>query len=186
MASKHQPSAALLLALASALAVVLGVAPYAQAKTAEFKATVRFEQTVRSTLTSTDPSACQAPITASETVRFNTTKAQPVTADSVDAGSSQGLVELGPSGSGYAQIPGVVGTVERHADSPANPCSGTPAAAQDCGTRSPKHWELMLQPISTRRHGREHLQGLAVYGGPEQGPYPLFSSCSPPQEPVPA
>jgi hypothetical protein len=184
MSSNHQPSVTPVLAFAAALAVVLAVAPYAQAKSAAFKATVQFEGTVKSTLTSTDPSACKPPITASQTVRFNTTKAQPVTANIVDAGSSQGLVELGPSGSGYAQIPGVVGTIERHADIPPDPCYGNPAEAQDCGMRSPKHWEVMVQPQSTRRHGREHLQGLAVFGAPV-GPDP-FSSCTPPETPPPA
>jgi hypothetical protein len=182
MPSNHQPSVTPVLAFAAALAVVLTVAPYAQAKSAAFKATIQLEETVKSTLTSMEQGVCQPPITASQTVRFNTTKAQPVTAHIVDAGESQGLVELGPSGSGYAQIPGVVGTIERHNDIPPNnPCNGNPAEAQDCGMRSVKHWEVMVQPQSTRRHGREHLQGLAVFGAPV-GTDPL-SSCTGPEMP---
>lgn len=186
MPSHHRPSVAPLLAFGAALAVVLVVAPHAQAKTAAFKATLRFEETVKSTLTSTDPSACQAPITASETVRFRTTKAQPVTAYIVEAGGSRGLVELGPSGSGYAHIPGVVGTIERHAEIPPDPCSGEPAEAQHCGTRTPKRWDVMVQPQSTRRHGRLHLKGLAVFGGPDDQSPELFPSCTSPQTPPPA
>jgi hypothetical protein len=180
--------AAFVVALVAAFAVALSVAPDAQAKDAFFRATLQVQETVNSTITELDPVAASMycypplmppPITAFQTIRARTTKARPVTASMVDAGSSRGLVELGPSGSGYAQIPGVFGTIERHANNPPQMCGG-PVPAQDCGTRSSKQLDVMVQPISRRRQGREHFQGLAVYFGFDRDP---FSACYAPQIP---
>jgi hypothetical protein len=197
--SNHQPSGSPLLrcvagsavALVAALAVALGVAPDAQAKDASFKATVQATDTVKSTITQLGsdaaalycfPPMMPPPITVSQTIHARTTKVEPLTANMVDAGSSRGLVELGPSGSGYAQIPGVFGTIERHANNPPDKCGG-PIPPQHCGTKSSKHLDVMVQPISKRLHGREHFQGLAVYFGFDQDP---FSTCYAPESPHPA
>jgi hypothetical protein len=172
------------MAIVLALAVLLAIAPAAQAKSSAFKATIQFEEAVKTTVASTDTSRCQEPpLTATQTMRARTTSAQPVTAHIVDAGSSRGLVELGPSGSGYASIPGVTGTIERHAEGGSGQC-GPPRDPQDCGTKSPKRWDLMVQPQSARRSGRIHLKGLAVFAGPLDGN--PFSNCPSPEYPPPA
>ena len=204
-----------LLSCAAALAVAFGVAPDAHAlnpkDSASFVVTVQVVETAQSTTTSTNPNdqgplVCTRespdfntpnttftvprppPFTASQTTRLRTTKAQ-----SVDAWREQsGLVQLSSdlSSGQYAEIPGIVGTIERHNNNPPTveeACAHKPASAKDCGTKSPKQWSLTLDRISSRLKGREQFQGLGVnfdtayaqpFGtcdGPQIGP-PGFSS----------
>jgi hypothetical protein len=137
-----------LLGVIAALMLVQAMVPAAHAKDTNFKVTVQFEETLKTTFKSTDPYSCQAPVTSSETVRMHTTRPAAVNAYMVDAGSSKGFVELAPSGSGYAQLVNIAGTVDRESDNVASPCSG-PSPPPDCGTRSPKKWYFVLQPHGT-------------------------------------
>jgi hypothetical protein len=212
MPSSHQRSVTPLLSCAllscvAALAVALGVVPDAQAlgpnDSATFSVTVQVLETAQSTTTSTDPNnqgplVCTRespdfntpdttftvpqppPFAASQTTRLRTTKAQ-----SVNVWREQsGLVQLSSSLSSgqYAEIPGIVGTIERHNNNPPTveeTCAGTPASATDCGTKSPKQWRLTLDRISSSRKGREQLQGLGVnFDTPNAQP---FGTCDAPQ-----
>lgn len=88
----------------------------------------------------------------------------------------------GLSSGQYAEIPGIVGTIERQNNNPPtveDACAGTPASATDCGTKSPRQWRVTLDRISSRRKGREQLQGLAVnFDTPSAQP---FGTCDGPQ-----
>jgi len=178
----------------AALAVALGVAPHARAdatRWAHFMVTVQVVETAQETITSTDPNdqgpiVCDRgippgsefshpavtvprppPFTGSQTIRLSTTKAQSVTALMDTTGRYQGHVQLSSdlSSGDYAELKGIVGTIERHNNNPPTvqeACDGKPASVKDCGTKSPKHWRMTLDRISSRRNGREQFQGLGV------------------------
>lgn len=170
---------------AGALALLLAAAPAALAKDASFKATLTADETAKTTYTSTVPNDCQtAPLTATQTLHVRAGKAAPFTAYQLDAGSHRGAVELGPSGMGYGQLHGLVGTIERQNEWGPNPCTGeTTADPNDCGMQPLKNWSATVNPRLRRSGGRLHLTGLGIYFGSDFAD--PFRTCYSPQLPQP-
>ena len=176
----RKPTASLASALVVALA--LATAPAVHAKSAAFRATVQLEETVQATVT--DPDACFVRTTSSQTVRLHTARAQRIGAYLVDRGSSRGLVELFPSGSGYALVRGT-GTIERQtAGEPPSQCATGPQAdPPDCGRRSASTWAIRVEPYHARRSGRHRFLGLSLVWDWFGRGFDPYSNCEPPPLP---
>ena len=143
------PTSRLILALVTILTLAAPAA--AHARGADFKASIRLEETIDVTGTAR-PEECYGEQTrVTQTVRVATRRPRVIDAYLYERGSLRGLVELGPSGSGYARLPGF-GSVDRQVVTNWRNCLGSgedrPAG---CGTRSSSRWPIIIDRSLTRR-----------------------------------